>query len=217
LRNGPRFTLLARLEALLQQHGLRVFLTDVVAPMNLAVGAAWFSGRIGVFDEHHYAEQVRRVLTTALGSLPTGSESLRVLLTTLPGEQHGIGLLMVACMLGLEGAQVLLIGVQTPLEEIVRGAVESRCRIVGISCSAHMGRRMIASQLVKLSKMLPQDITIWAGGSGVASLSFLQDSIRLFSDLRQIPEAVQALQPPVPAGQIDGCSKLTEQQLIKRS
>jgi hypothetical protein len=124
---------------------------------------------------------------------------------------------MVACMLGLEGAQVLLIGVQTPLEEIVRGAVESRCRIVGISCSAHMGRRMIASQLVKLSKMLPQDITIWAGGSGVASLSFLQDSIRLFSDLRQIPEAVQALQPPVPAGQIDGCSKLTEQQLIKRS
>ena len=209
LTNGPRSALLPSLEALLQQHGLRVFLTDVVAPMNLAVGEAWFTGRIGILDEHHYAEQVRRVLTTALGSLPTGSESLRVLLTTLPGEPHGIGILMVACMLCLEGAQVLLIGVQTPLEEIVRGAVESRCRVVGISCSAHMGRRMIASQLVKLSKMLPHNITIWAGGSGVASLSFLQDRIRLFNDLRQIPEEVQALQPLVAAGHIADRSEWT--------
>ena len=207
LRSGPRYALLARLEALQQQNGLRSFLTDVVAPMNLAVGDAWFSGRIGIIDEHHYAEQVRRVLTTALGRLPTGSENLRVLLTTLPGELHGIGLLMVACMLCLEGAQVLLIGVQTPLEEIVRGAVESRCNVVGISCSAHMGRRMIASQLVKLHKMLPHNITIWAGGSGVGSLTFLQDSIRLFTDLRQIPEAVQALQPMVAAGHSDDRSK----------
>jgi DNA-binding transcriptional MerR regulator/methylmalonyl-CoA mutase cobalamin-binding subunit len=200
LTAGPRFALLARLEALLQQHGLRVFLTDVVAPMNLAVGEAWISGRIGIFDEHHYTEQVRRVLTTALGSLPTGAEDLRVLLTTLPGEPHGIGLLMVACMLCLEGAQVLLIGVQTPLEEIVRGAVESRCKVVGISCSAHMGRRMIASQLVMLSKMLPQDTTIWAGGSGVAALTFLQDRIRLFNDLRQIPGALETMRSRISAG-----------------
>jgi DNA-binding transcriptional MerR regulator/methylmalonyl-CoA mutase cobalamin-binding subunit len=195
LSHGPRYTLLARLEGLLQRYGLCGFLTDVVAPMNQAVGEAWFSGEIGIFDEHHYAEQVRRVLTSALDKLPTDSESIRVLLTTLPGEPHGIGLLMVACMLALEGVQVLLIGVQTPLEEIVRGAGESHCRVVGISCSALIGRRLIASQLVKLRKLLPKDIIIWAGGSGVCSISFLQDNIRLFSDLRQIPEAIQALQP----------------------
>lgn len=195
LTSGSRYALLAQLELLLQQHGLRDFLTDVVAPMNLLVGEAWFTGRIGIFDEHHYAEQVRRVLTTELNSLPPGTDKLRVMLTTLPGEPHGIGLLMVACMLCLEGAQVMLIGVQTPLEEIVRGAVENRCTVVGISCSAHMGRRLIAAQLVKLRRLLPKDIIIWAGGSGVCSISFLQDTIRLFTDLRQIPEAIQALQP----------------------
>jgi len=193
LTHGPRYALLTHLETLLLQHGLRGFLTDVVAPMNLAVGDAWFAGKIGIFEEHNYAEQVRRVLTSALDSLPAGSENLRVLLTTLPGEPHGIGLLMAACMLCLEGAQVLLVGVQTPLDEIVRGAVESRSCVVGLSCSAYMGRRSIASQLVKLRKLLPENVTIWAGGSGVASLSFLQDSIRLFSDLSQIPGALQAL------------------------
>ena len=194
LSSSPRYALLTRLEALLQRCGLRNFLTDVVTPMNHAVGEAWFSGKIGIFDEHHYAEQVRRVLTSALDTLPTGTESIRVLLTTLPGEPHGIGLLMVACMLALEGAQVLLIGVQTPLEEIVRGAAEGHCTVVGISCSAHMGRRIIASQLVKLRKLLPKDITIWAGGSGVHSLTILQDGIQLFNNLSQIPEAIQLLQ-----------------------
>lgn len=200
LTNGPRFALLPRLEALLLQHGLRLFLTDVVAPMNLAVGEAWFTGRIGIFDEHHYAELVRRVLTTALGSLPTGNENLRVLLTTLPGELHGLGLLMVACMLCLEGAQVLMIGVQTPLDEIVRGALENRCCAVGLSYSAHMSRRTIAAQLVRLHKLLPENIRIWAGGSGVRSLNMLQERIQLFNDLNQIPGALQTMRSSISSG-----------------
>jgi len=200
LTSGPRYALLDQLELLLQQHGLRGFLTDVVAPMNMVVGEAWFTGRIGIFDEHHYAEQVRRVLTTVLDSLPPGTDKLRVMLTTLPGEPHGIGLLMVACMLCLEGAQVLLIGVQTPLEEIVRGAVENCCCIVGLSCSAHMGPRTIATQLVRLHKLLPENICIWAGGSGVSSLSFLQERIQLFDNLVQIPGALQAERSRVSGG-----------------
>jgi DNA-binding transcriptional MerR regulator len=199
LTQGPRHELRDRLKLLLEKRGLRSFLTDVVAPLNQAVGEAWFNGKIGIFDEHFYSEQVRRVLTSALDSLPPGAGNLRVLLTSLPGEPHGIGLLMAACMLCLEGAEILLVGVQTPLDEIVRGAVESNCCIVGISCSGHMGRRTIASQLVKLRKMLPAAITLWAGGNGVRSLAFLQGNIRLFTDLNQIPEAIQTLHTPEPA------------------
>jgi DNA-binding transcriptional MerR regulator/methylmalonyl-CoA mutase cobalamin-binding subunit len=199
LTQGPRHELRYRLNMLLEKLGLRSFLTDVVAPLNHAVGEAWFNGKIGIFDEHYYSEQVRRLLTVALDSLPSGADKLRVLLTTLPGEPHSIGLLMVACMLSLEGAQVLLAGVQTPLDEIVRGAVDSGCCIVGISCSAHMGSRTIASQLVKLRKMLPSRITVWAGGNGVRSMTFLQGNIRLFTDLNQIPGAIQALHTPEPA------------------
>lgn len=191
LTSGPRHALLPRLELVLQQHGLRSFLTDVLAQMNHAVGEAWFAGRIGVLDEHHYAEEVRRVLTVALNSLPKGPGTDRVLLTTFPGEQHGIGLLMVTCMLSLEGAEVLSLGVQTPLEEIARGAVESGCNIVGISCSEYMGRRTIAAQLARLRRLLPESISLWAGGSGVSSIRFPPENVRLFSDLRQIPLAIQ--------------------------
>jgi len=193
LASGPRYALLPLLELMLRQHGLRSFVTDVVAPMNQAVGDAWFTGKIGVLDEHLYAEAVRRVLTTALSGLPLGSGDPRVLLTTLPGEPHSIGLLMSACMLSLEGAEILLLGTQTPLEEIVRGAAEGQCSVVGISCSELMGRRAIASQLVRLRKLLPEKTLIWAGGSGAGAIRFPPENVKLFTDLRQIPAAIQEL------------------------
>jgi DNA-binding transcriptional MerR regulator/methylmalonyl-CoA mutase cobalamin-binding subunit len=200
LAHGVGHELLPRLEELLQRQGLRDFLTELVAPANQAVGEAWFEGRIGIVDEHHYSEQVRRVLTSALDSLPREKGTPRVLLTTLPGEVHGIGLLMVACMLCLEGAQALSLGVQTPLEEIVRGAVQGKVNVVGISCSEYMSRRTIIAQLSRLRKMLPEGIDIWAGGSGLSTIRFLPDGISIFSDLRQIPPAIQSLQLGASAG-----------------
>jgi len=192
LCTAPRFSLTSHLERLLQQYGLSGFLTEVVAPMNHAVGDAWFAGKIGILEEHQYAEQMRIILTNAMCSLPPGQESPRVLLTTLPGELHSIGLLMVACILRLEGANVLSIGVQTPLEEIVRGAVDSNSHIVGISCSEYVTPRNTASLLVRLRKMLPDHILLWAGGSGVKSIRLLPASIRLFNDLNQAALAIQS-------------------------
>jgi methanogenic corrinoid protein MtbC1 len=40
-----------------------------------------------------------------------------VLLTTLPGEPHGLGLLMAEAMLALEGCTCVSLGVQTPVLE----------------------------------------------------------------------------------------------------
>ena len=190
LAGGDRTRLLPRLDSLLREQGVTRFVTDVVAPMNRAVGDAWRAGRIGVLDEHQYAEAVRTVLTAAVATLPEGSAESRVLLTTLPGEEHGLGLLLVACLLRLKGAQVLSLGVQTPLDEIVRGAAEGGCRIVGISCSGHMGRRAVVSQLVRLRRLLPAGIELWAGGSGVGAIRSLPGNIRLFTGLSEINREV---------------------------
>lgn len=183
----------ARLEQLLLQHGLRFFLTELVTPLNQAVGEAWFHGRLGVLEEHRYVEELRSLLTGAMQSLPAPHTGLRALLTTLPGEQHGVGLLMVACILALEGVELLQLGVQTPPEEIRRGAVENRCRLVGISCSSYLQRRSIVSQLVRLRAVLPKEIALWAGGAGVAELMSLPSGIQRFRDLHQIPAALDKL------------------------
>lgn len=191
LISGPQLSFKNELEKLLHQFGLKHFLTEFVAPMNHAVGEAWFSGKIGILEEHRYAEIIRIILTNSANSLPAGSMTPRVLLTTFPGEQHGIGLLMVACVLRLEGADVISIGTQTPLEEIARGAVESCADIVGLSCSEYISRRTTASQMVQLRKLLPGHIQLWAGGRGVNQIGVELADIRFFSDLDQLSLAVQ--------------------------
>lgn len=193
LGTSSRHNLECRLHALLEQYGLEGFLIKVVAPLNIAVGEAWFTGRIGVFDEHQYSELIKMVVLNALHSLPERTGTTRAVLTTMPGEQHGLGLLMVACMLALEGVDVLLLGTQTPLEEIVRGAEKHQCTIVGVSCSSYLGQRRLVPQLSRLRALLAPGITLWVGGDGAAGLRALPAGIRLFSSLQQIPAALHSL------------------------
>lgn len=181
------------LERLLQLLGLGDFLTQIVAPLNHAVGKAWADGLIGVLDEHIYAEQIRLVLSNALQTLNLKPDAPRILLTTLPGEQHSLGMLMAACMVGLAGATPLVAGVQTPLDEIARGAISGGCSIVGISCSSYQQRRTIASQLVRLRSLLPAEISLWVGGSGTASLPQMPKGVTQFSSLDQISTAMSRL------------------------
>src|SRR5690606_13421720 len=87
--------------------GLAPFVTELVAPLTTAVGEAWAQGRFEVFEEHLYTQVISSVLTGCIATL-SASPRLhppKVLLTTLPQELHGLGLLMVEALLLLEGCQ----------------------------------------------------------------------------------------------------------------
>jgi DNA-binding transcriptional MerR regulator len=58
------------LARLLARLGVRGFVVDVVAPLNLAVGDAWMRGQLQVFEEHLYSEVIQSMLRQALASVP---------------------------------------------------------------------------------------------------------------------------------------------------
>ena len=100
-------------QAMLRQ-GLQDFVLHSLGALNHAVGEAWMSGEFEIFEEHLYTEQVQALLRQAIGTLPARSGSPRILLTTLPEEQHGLGLLMAEALLALDGATCVSLGTQTP-------------------------------------------------------------------------------------------------------
>ena len=85
-------------------------------------------GELHVFEEHLYTELLKASLRTAINAFPRQMGSPRVLLTTLPNEQHGLGLLMVEALLVPEGAQCVSLGPQTPLDDIRRAALAHQAR-----------------------------------------------------------------------------------------
>lgn len=162
---------LAGFEQALQQQlarlGLQHFVHDVVAPLTQRVGQAWEEGRLEVFEEHLFTELTKRALRQAVAGLPRSSGTPRVLLTSVPGEQHVLGLLMVEALLSLEGAECIPLGPQMPLAEIGRAAVAHRADVVALSFSSAYAPRQIPALLQQLRQMLPPQVALWAGGRGV--------------------------------------------------
>jgi hypothetical protein len=98
---------------------------DLVAPLTTLVGEAWASGQLATFEEHLYTESLTVVMRSAIFAMPQANRhpvsAPRILLTTLPQERHGLGLLMAEAMCVAEGAHCISLGVQTPLAGHRRG------------------------------------------------------------------------------------------------
>lgn len=150
----------------LLSHGLAALVRDGIAAMNVAVGQAWLDGQLAVFEEHLYTETVQGLLRHAIGQVSVGQlrRPPRVLLTTVPGEPHALGLLMAETFMALEGCDTLALGVQTPLPDIEAAAQAYRADVVALGFTAAQNPRDVRAALARLRERLPPTVEIWAGG-----------------------------------------------------
>ncbi len=156
----------------LLQLGLRRFVVELVAPLTTLVGETWAAGGLAVFEEHLFAEMLQSVMRNAIFAanqqIGQAGASPRILLTTVPQERHGLGLLMAEALFALEGAHCVSLGVQTPLSEIVEAARTQQADIVALSFSAVMSPRAAIDNVNELQSRLGDATQVWAGGSCAA-------------------------------------------------
>jgi MerR family transcriptional regulator, light-induced transcriptional regulator len=178
----------------LLSFGLGRFVVETAAPLATRVGEAWASGRLQVYHEHLFTEILQQLLRGAMNLMPDNGEDAqqrpRVLLTTTPGEQHGLGMLMAEAMLMLSGAVCISLGTQTPLLEVCAAAEAQRADVVGLSFSAMMGAQDVLSSLAELRERLPAGVAIWVGGASPALGRRMLAGIEQVSALSRIDEAV---------------------------
>jgi len=177
--------------ALLQQ-GLEEFLSKTITPLNQLVGESWMRGEIRVFEEHLYSEQITHVLRDAIAMIRKTGDTPRVLLTTLPGEEHSLGLLMAEAILSLYGAGCIMLGVQTPIQEIVLAAKAHQVDIVVLSFSAAIPAMQVKSGLKLAREALPKKVELWAGGAGVTRMRSPAEGIQLMGPLSDLSAEVLA-------------------------
>ncbi len=182
------------LQRRLHEAGLRGFVLDLARPLCKAVGDAWESGDLSVFEEHIVTEQLQTLLRGAAASLTRPTARPRVLLTTLPGEEHGMGLLMLQALLCLHGANCLSLGLQTPAADIAACCRAEAFDIVALSFSTHFPSRRVAASLSELRAALDPAVDLWAGGAGIARLTGGRSvpGLSLMNDLEHGVEALAA-------------------------
>jgi methanogenic corrinoid protein MtbC1 len=189
IRQHQTAAYLQAMQQRLARQGLRQFVQDTVAPLTVQVGLAWEQGRLQVFEEHLFTELTARVLRQAIAAVPGGSEP-KVLLTTLPKESHGMGLLMLEAVLSLEGAQCIPLGTQMPLLEIIDAVAAHQADVVALSFSAAFPARQVPALLEQLRAALSNKTELWAGGAGVHKLAALRGVVCMTS----LDNAITAVQ-----------------------
>jgi methanogenic corrinoid protein MtbC1 len=154
--------------------GPMAFLRRRVAPLVEEVGDAWARGAIGVHHEHLFSERledvlrgVRLHLERAVDASPErGARRPALLLATLPGETHALGLQMAALVVVLSGGSVVLLGADTPVADIAAAARARRCAAVAISISISTGGPESRDLLASLRGALPASVALLVGGLG---------------------------------------------------
>lgn len=177
----------------LASMGINQFVTELVAPLNVMVGESWMRGELEVFEEHLYTECITAVMHQAIHQVSTSSQKSAptVLLTTFPQEQHGLGLLMVECLMALHGCHCYSLGVQTPLHDIARAAEAHKADVVALSFSTSLNPNQVLDGLADLRKKLPVSMEIWAGGSNPVLQRRPPAEVFVLSSLGHIAEQVQ--------------------------
>lgn len=157
------------LSQMVVKDGLSRFVMDIAPKLCAMVGDGWESGRVEVFEEHLFTEQMQGVLRQAIAGLPPARARPKVLLTTVPEEQHVLGILMIEAVLTLQGARCVSLGTQTPLPDIVAAVAAHRADIVALSFSSAFPSRQVAPLVEQLRSTLPEEVELWIGGGGVES------------------------------------------------
>jgi DNA-binding transcriptional MerR regulator/methylmalonyl-CoA mutase cobalamin-binding subunit len=178
--------------ALLMRHGLQRFVLDTLTLLNRAVGDAWMHGELQIFEEHFYTEQLKISLRMAINQFPRPGGTPRVLLTTLPGEHHSIGLLMVEALLVPEGAWCVSLGTQTPVDEIRRASHAYKANIVALSFSGAFPVRQAGDGLAALRRQLPPQTALWAGGETTRRIRKTLPGVVLLPDLAAVIGALKS-------------------------
>jgi len=185
---------IAELRSALEQAALRgglyEFVTGVAAPLTAQVGEAWAHGELQVYEEHLFSEQLQAVLRGAIARLDGAGAVPRVLLSTLPGEQHGLGLLMAQAVFALEGAACVSLGTQTPVRELADAVRAEGAHIVALSASSGYPAGQLKDGVAMLRGALPAEVELWCGGAGARRLRQPAAGVRILGELADIRETL---------------------------
>lgn len=148
--------------------GWKIFLQRVVSPLLDRIGMAWAEGSIGIHHEPLATEVLEDLLRELRLECRTHPNRGCVLLCTLPGERHRLGLLMAGLAYAAQGVRTELLGIDLPVVSIAQAARALKVDRVAVSLSVQSSGEPTRRLLMDLKDRLPSGCRLLVGGQGAA-------------------------------------------------
>jgi DNA-binding transcriptional MerR regulator len=138
----------------------------LVSPLLRIIGERWEERETGIAEEHFFSVYLRNKLGSRIHHLNQRSSGPLLLLACLPGEFHEIGLLLFALATVNFGYRLLVLGSNTPLEQLPKVMQQQSCAGIVLSGSARPSRGLFDSELPELVKN--SAVPVFVGGRTAA-------------------------------------------------
>jgi len=131
-------------------------------PLLAHLGERWNDVAGGVAEEHFFATYLRSKLGARLQHRLRYPVQVRLLAACLPGEQHEVGLLLFALEAQDTGMRAVVLGANTPLEQVAAAQRRAACDAVVLSSSVDPPAGVLERDLARLVKAV--EVPVFVGG-----------------------------------------------------
>lgn len=150
-------------------YSLRQAFYHALAPALTRVGERYLQHPGGVAEEHFLTAFARERLLNALAGLRPLHQQPRVLCACVTGDQHELGLMLLALELGLEGVSTLYLGADVPVEALVHASSGPGLRAVVLSATITVPLEAVADLQRRLRPIAPRAL-VFLGGPAACKL-----------------------------------------------
>ena len=161
------------------------FLCSRIAPLVYAVGEEWAAARLEIRHERFLSERVGDLLRSLRLPLEEKAKGPLVVCASLPGEEHGLGLQMVALLLTEVGCRILFLGTEVPPTQVASLTRDLNARAVAVSVSIANRGDPMNGQIMFLRSLLHRRVTLLVGGDGAPGP---QPGLKVLHDLAEVEE-----------------------------
>ncbi len=172
------------------RHSAAVVITDLITPALVEIGERWARGEFPISAEHFASSLIERRLSALLAEQPAVDPGPAVVLACVAGEQHQIGLLMLAVFLRWAGARVVYLGADVPMADLVRVVHQTGAAAICLSAIDPSSAHALAETVHHLREA-GMTAPIFAGGAG-ATAAPLRGALTPSGDLHAVSETVMA-------------------------
>jgi len=147
----------------LSLHPIEQVTKLLLLPLLAHLGERWGSLSGAIAEEHFFAMYLRSKLGARLQHSARYASGPRIVAACAPGEQHEIGLLLFALEANAAGLRTVLLGANTPFEDVALAQQHAQAQAVVISSSVAPAPELLKIALQKLTRQI--GAPVFVGGS----------------------------------------------------
>jgi methanogenic corrinoid protein MtbC1 len=145
-------------------HDVQDVYLRLFQPVLRELGRLWQTGRIGVGEEHLATAITQLVMSQLAAHVMTpGKNGGVVVLASVSGELHDVGIRMVSDFLEMEGWETFCVGASVPPESLIQMVVDRRAHVLALSATLMLHLRRV-SELIARMKARRGSVKVLVGG-----------------------------------------------------